>query len=92
MVRRRERRRAVELARTKAPTVVAGTAQSVSGWAAAHPQVAAAKKMAAEGTKTTSGMLTDEAKDQLIKKLSDLRDAGVLSDEEFAAKKAKLLP
>jgi hypothetical protein len=36
-------------------------------------------------------MLTDEVVDQL-KKLAELRDAGVLTDKEFAAKKAKLLP
>jgi len=36
-------------------------------------------------------MITDEAMDQL-KKLAELRDAGVLTEKEFAAKKAKLLP
>jgi hypothetical protein len=36
-------------------------------------------------------MLTDEVVDQL-KKLADLRDAGLLSHKDFAAKKAKLLP
>jgi hypothetical protein len=37
------------------------------------------------------GVLTNELVDQL-KKLAELRDAGVLSEKEFAAKKAKLLP
>ncbi len=46
---------------------------------------------AARGARATPGMLTDELVDQL-KKLAELRDAGVLSEKEFAAKKAKLLP
>ncbi len=45
---------------------------------------------AARGARATPGMLT-ELVDQL-KKLAELRDAGVLSEKEFAAKKAKLLP
>jgi hypothetical protein len=36
------------------------------------------------------GGLTDEAVEQL-KKLAELREAGVLSDEEFAAQKARYL-
>ena len=40
MVRRRERRRAMELGRIKPPTVVAGTARSAFGWAAALQQAA----------------------------------------------------
>jgi hypothetical protein len=36
-------------------------------------------------------MLTDQIVDQL-KKLAELRDAGVLIQHEFASKKAKLLP
>jgi hypothetical protein len=42
------------------------------------------------GQHTRATQLTDEVVDQL-KKLAELRDAGVLSDKEFAAKKAKLL-
>jgi hypothetical protein len=42
------------------------------------------------GQDTRATQLTDEVVDQL-KKLAELRDAGVLSDKEFAAKKAKLL-
>jgi hypothetical protein len=45
----------------------------------------------ARGASATPRMLTDEVMDQL-KKLAELRDAGVLSEKEFAAKKAKLLP
>lgn len=79
------------LARTVARTaVVAGTAQTVAGRVAAR-QHATAKKSAAQGTKAKPGMLTDQVVDQL-KKLAELRDAGVLTEKEFAAKKAKLLP
>jgi len=46
--------------------------------------------VAGQDTRATRGTLTDEVVDQL-KKLAELRDAGVLSDKEFAAKKAKLL-
>jgi hypothetical protein len=89
MIRRGRR---VGLARTMARTaVVAGTAQTVAGRVAARQQAATAKKATAHATKATPGMLTDEVVDQL-KKLADLRDAGVLSNKEFAAKKAKLLP
>ena len=89
---RRGGRRGTGLARTMARTaVVAGTAQSVAGRVAARQQAAIEKKGARqenEGSKHR--MLTDEVVDQL-KKLADLRDAGVLTDKEFAAKKAKLL-
>ena len=88
MIRRGRR---AGLARTVARTaVVAGTAQTVAGRVAAR-QHATAKKASAQGAKATPGMLTDEVVDQL-KKLAELRDAGVLTEKEFAAKKAKLLP
>jgi hypothetical protein len=89
---RRGRQRGAGLARTVARTaVVAGTAQTVAGRVAARQQAATAKTAGAHGARTTPGMLTDEVVDQL-KKLADLRDAGVLTEKEFAAKKAKLLP
>lgn len=89
---RRGSRRGTGLARTVARTaVVAGTAQSVAGHVAARQQVASERKSARQGNGPTKHeMLTDEVVDQL-KKLADLRDAGVLTDKEFAAKKAKLL-
>lgn len=40
---------------------------------------------------TAPGSLTDERVTQL-KMLAELRDAGVLTQKEFATKKAKLLP
>jgi hypothetical protein len=90
---RRGRRRGAGLARTMARTaVVAGTAQSVAGRVAARQQAAIAKTAAAgQAARATPGALTDEVVDQL-KKLAELRDAGVLTDKEFATKKAKLLP
>ena len=88
----RRGRRGPGLVRTMARTaVVAGTAQTVAGGVAARQQEAAAKKAAAQGSKGRPVMITDEVVDQL-KKLAELRDAGVLSEKEFAAKKAKLLP
>jgi hypothetical protein len=71
--------------------VVAGTAQTVAGGVAARQQEAAAKKAAAQSAKGTPTLITDAVVDQL-KKLAELRDAGVLTEKEFAAKKAKLLP
>jgi len=89
MIRRGRR---LGIGRTVAKTaLVAGTAQTVAGRVAARQHAAATKKAAAHGTRTTPGMLTDEVVDQL-KKLAELRDAGVLTEKEFAAKKAKLLP
>ncbi len=86
------RRRGTGLARTMARTaLVAGTAQTVAGRVAARQQTAMAKKRPRRYAGTSPGMLTDEVVDQL-KKLAELRDAGVLSDKEFSAKKAKLLP
>ncbi|MGA8743559.1 MAG: SHOCT domain-containing protein [Terracidiphilus sp.] len=91
MMLRSGRRRGTGLARTMARTaLVAGTAQTVAGRVAMRQQAANVKKDA-QGTANTPGMLTDEVVDQL-KKLAELRDAGVLNDKEFSAKKAKLLP
>ena len=89
MIRRGRR---LGIGRTVARTaLVAGTAQTVAGGVAARQQAAATKKAAAHGTKAAPGLLTDQVVDQL-KKLAELRDAGVLTEKEFAAKKAKLLP
>lgn len=91
MIGRRGMGRGRGLARTVARTaVVAGTAQTVAGSVAARQHAATAKQVA-QRSRATPGMLTDEIVDQL-KKLAELRDAGVLTDKEFAAKKAKLLP
>lgn len=83
--------------------VVAGTATAVSGavsnkqankQAAKQQQAAAAAapppQPAAPAPEPAPTGLTDDAVDQL-KKLGDLKAAGVLSDEEFTAAKAKIL-
>lgn len=81
--------------------VIAGTATAVSGKVAAN-QAAAAQQRAAAAAPTApappppapsapaTGGLTDDVVEQL-KKLAELRDAGILTDEEFAAKKAAIL-
>jgi hypothetical protein len=84
--------------------VVAGTATAVSGRVAARQHGAAAQPAAAgqaasvapppadvaPAAGAAAGAVTDEVVDQL-RKLGELRDAGILTDEEFAAKKASLL-
>ncbi len=84
--------------------VVAGTATAVSGRVASKRE-AKAQASAQQAQQPVpppppppspaaaapeGDRLTDDAVDQL-KKLAELRDAGVLTDEEFAAKKASIL-
>jgi hypothetical protein len=82
--------------------VIAGTAQSVSGRVARRQQEAAearaAPKAAPRAAPKTArkaaappALLTDAQVDQL-KKLAELRDAGVLTTEEFATMRGRLLP
>jgi len=80
--------------------VIAGTATAVSGKVAAGQQAKA--QQAAAGAQAApppppppepapaAGGLTDEAVEQL-KKLAELRDAGILTEDEFAAQKSILL-
>jgi hypothetical protein len=94
-MRMRAGRRTRGLARTVGRTaLIAGTAQAVTGRVASRQRAGAtqraAEQAAAREHKAVVGMLTDEVVDYL-KKLAELRDAGVLSEKEFAAKKAKLL-
>jgi hypothetical protein len=93
-------RRRGGLGRTLAKTaLIAGTAQAVSGSVARRQRADAdraarhrqAERQGERDRKAALGLLTDEVVDQL-KKLAELRDAGVLTQKEFAAKKAKLLP
>lgn len=86
--------------------VIAGTATAVSGKVAAGQQAkaqqaaaqqqasvdpAVAQQLAAQQPAAPAATgLTDEVVDQL-KKLAELRDAGILTEEEFAAKKATML-
>lgn len=76
-------------AQTAARTaVIAGTATAVSG-AVAGRQAGAAQPAAAPVPRAAGG-LTSEAIDQL-QKLADLHKAGILTDEEFATQKARIL-
>lgn len=77
--------------------VIAGTATAVSGKVAARQAGAAAPPPAAEPVAAAATPepaaptgLTDEALGQL-KKLAELRSAGVLTEEEFAVQKARIL-
>lgn len=77
--------------------VIAGTATAVSGRVAAG-QAARAPAAAppptpdapAAAAAEPTPVISDAAFDQL-KKLGELRDAGILTEDEFAAKKAQLL-
>ncbi|MGB3339512.1 MAG: SHOCT domain-containing protein [Devosia sp.] len=74
-------------AKTVARTaVIAGTATAVSGRVAARQ----AGGHQPAGTEPAAQGLAPDALDQL-KKLAELHAAGVLTDEEFATQKARLL-
>jgi hypothetical protein len=79
--------------------VIAGTATAVSGHVAAKQQA----KYAQQGAATTQLEQTEPPPEaaappaeqvdvvEQLKKFAELRDQGILSEEEFAAQKAKLL-
>ena len=85
-------------AQTAARTaVIAGTATAVSGKVAARQAAGAAPATAAEPAQPPAAAapaaapgLTDEAIGKL-QKLADLRASGVLTEEEFAVQKARIL-
>ena len=82
-------------AQTAARTaVIAGTATAVSGKVAARQAAGAAPAPAvaepAPPPAAAPGGLTDEAMGKL-QKLADLRASGVLTEEEFAVQKARIL-
>jgi hypothetical protein len=90
-------RRTRSLARTAGRTaVIAGTATAVSGHVAAKQQAKAAEQQVAaappapeEPAAPPSAM--DPALIEQLKSYAQLRDEGILTEEEFAAQKAKLL-
>lgn len=87
-------RRTRGLARTVGRTaVIAGTATAVSGHVA-HRQAARAQQSQAPVTPAEASPAPAAGQvdvvDQL-KRFAELRDQGILTDEEFAAQKAKLL-
>jgi len=89
-------RRTRGLARTVGRTaVIAGTATAVSGHVA-HRQAARAQQSQAQAPAAPAEASTASAADQVdvidqLKRFADLRDQGILTEEEFAAQKAKLL-
>ena len=81
--------------------VIAGTATAVSGKVAAGQAASAQQAAAAQAAPQAAApqaaaqppstpVISDEVFDQL-KKLGELRDAGILTEAEFAAKKASLI-
>jgi hypothetical protein len=84
---------AQQAAAQQAAAQQAAAQQAVAPPAAAPPQapVAAAPAPSAEAPATNdAGGLSDEVVDQL-RKLAELRDAGIVTDDEFTAKKRQLL-
>jgi Short C-terminal domain len=82
-------RRTRGLARTVGRTaVIAGTATAVSGHVA-HRQAARAQQSEPQPSAAPVAEQVDVV-DQL-KRFAELRDQGILTEEEFAAQKAKLL-
>lgn len=73
--------------------VVAGTATAVAGRVAGAQEARAHRSVPtppAPPPPAASGALTDDVVQQL-RSLGELRDAGILTEEEFAAKKAQIL-
>lgn len=82
-------RRTRSLLGTAARTaVIVKTAEAVSGNKKAAPAPAAAEPVAA--APAAAAGITEE-KIALLQKLTELQKSGVLTDEEFAAEKAKIL-
>jgi hypothetical protein len=85
------------VARTAA---VAGTASAVSGrvrrrqdqkWAQQDAQQAAPQQAAPQQAAPQQAASSGSDPIEQLQKLAELRDSGVLTDEEFAAQKAKIL-
>ena len=82
-------RRTRSLLGTAARTaVIVKTAEAVSGNKKAAPAPAAAEPVA---TAPAAAAGITEEKIALLQKLTELQKAGVLTDDEFAAEKAKIL-
>ena len=90
-------RRSRGLARTMGRTaVIAGTATAVSGHVAAKQQARYAHQAAPAAGPCASRAGPAPPAEQVdvveqLKKFAELRDQGILTEEEFAAQKAKLL-
>jgi len=82
------RRRGSLLGTMARTAVIVKTAEAVSGSNKKAPPAAPAEPAAAAPAAATG--MTEE-KIGLLQKLTELQKAGVLTDEEFAAEKAKIL-
>lgn len=71
--------------------VVAGTAQSVAGRVAMNQQAHAQASAPAAAPSTQQPAVDVDRLHGELTKLGELRQAGLLTDEEFAAQKARLL-
>lgn len=70
--------------------IIAGTATAVSNKVAAKQAGAAVPPPSAAAEPAPPAGLSSEAMEQL-KKLAELHQAGILTDEEFATQKARIL-
>ena len=88
-------RRSRSMARTMGRTaVIAGTATAVSGHVAHRQQARHAQQMAAPPVEPAPAQATGPEKVDVVeelKRFAELRDQGILTEEKFAAQKAKLL-
>lgn len=91
-VARNQQAKAQQAAQAQAAQAQAAEAQQQAAIDAAVAEQLAAQQAApaAAAPAPAAGGLTDEVIAQL-KQLGELRDAGILTEEEFSAKKAKLL-
>ena len=71
--------------------VVAGTAHAVGRRAASQQATADQQTMAAQQAAAPAAAPAAEDPYEQLKKLGELHEQGILTDEEFAAQKAKLL-
>jgi hypothetical protein len=91
MVRRSRPSILGSVARTAGRTaIIAGTATAVSGKVAAKQAGGAAPPPAAAPSEAAPAGLSKEAMEQL-QKLADLHKSGILTDDEFATQKARIL-
>jgi len=83
------RRPIMRMAATTA--VVAGTATAVSGGVRRHQEAKYEQQQAAQAPAPEASPPAEEDTYTQLKKLGELHEQGILTDEEFAAQKAKLL-
>jgi hypothetical protein len=90
-------RRSRAMARTMGRTaVIAGTATAVSGHVAHRQQARQGQQMAAPQPAPAPAPAQDPQPEKVdvveqLKRFAELRDQGILTEEEFAAQKSKLL-